>query len=236
MNLRVIIADNYEVFRAGMARFLAVEDDFQIVGQCDDLERLYKSVETSTGIIVLFAGSLAPSLAELVRGSKGNNIRFVAILNCFESPQPYLQYNIHGILYRDVGRLEALKCLRAVGRGQTYIQQDANGNLESLDSDLIGQRARDRLSRKELQVIGLIVKGYKNKDIAETLNNSEQVIKNYLRSIFDKTGVSDRLELALFTLHHRILLEATTGSTTEYADSRSFIAVAGRNASSSVRT
>jgi DNA-binding NarL/FixJ family response regulator len=52
------------------------------------------------------------------------------------------------------------------------------------------------------------VQGYKNKDIATELGTSEQVIKNYLRSIFDKTGVSDRLELALFTLHHRILLDA----------------------------
>ena len=52
----------------------------------------------------------------------------------------------------------------------------------------------------------LLLQGYKNKDIAEALGNSEQVIKNYLRSIFDKTGVSDRLELALFAIHHKILV------------------------------
>ena len=234
LSLRVIIADNHEVFRAGIARFLAVEDDFQIVGQCDDLARLYKTVETSNGVIILFAGSLAPSLAELVRGSQANNVRFVAVLNSFENPQPYLQYNIDGVIYRDISRVEALKCLRTVGRGQRYIQQDSQGPFDTLDSDLIGQRARDRLSRKELQIIGLIVKGYKNKDIAEALNNSEQVIKNYLRSIFDKTGVSDRLELALFTLHHKILLEATALSTANYADSRSFIAVSARSTPVSV--
>ncbi len=67
---------------------------------------------------------------------------------------------------------------------------------------------RDRLTPKELQIVALIVQGCKNKDIAEQLGTKEQVIKNYLRSVYDKTGVSDRLELALFTIHHRILAEA----------------------------
>jgi DNA-binding NarL/FixJ family response regulator len=97
-----------------------------------------------------------------------------------------------------------------VGRGETYVQQPSKVNSATLESDLVGERARSRLSKKELQIVGLIVQGYKNKDIAQELNNSEQVIKNYLRSIFDKTGVSDRLELALFTIHHRILLDSVT--------------------------
>jgi DNA-binding NarL/FixJ family response regulator len=67
---------------------------------------------------------------------------------------------------------------------------------------------RDRLTPKELRVIALIVQGFKNKEIANQLGTSEQVIKNYLRSVYDKIGVSDRLELALFTIHHRILAEA----------------------------
>ena len=208
MNLPVIIADNHDVFRAGIARFLVVEDDFRIVGQCDDLARLYKAVATANGAIVLFASSLGASLAELVEIAGDRKVRFVAVLEKMESPQPYLRHNMDGILYRNVCHVEVLKCLRAVGRGERYVQQAAKGPSEYLDSDMVGQRAKDRLSKKELQIIGLLVKGYKNKDIAEELNNSEQVIKNYLRSIFDKTGVSDRLELALFTLHHRILLDA----------------------------
>ena len=67
---------------------------------------------------------------------------------------------------------------------------------------------RDRLTPKELQIVALIVQGCKNKDIALQLGTKEQVIKNYLRSIYDKTGVSDRLELALFTIHHHVLAEA----------------------------
>ena len=75
-------------------------------------------------------------------------------------------------------------------------------------ADSVGTRVRDRLTPKEMQIVALIVQGCKNKDIATQLGTKEQVIKNYLRSIYDKTGVSDRLELALFTIHHRALAEA----------------------------
>jgi DNA-binding NarL/FixJ family response regulator len=75
-------------------------------------------------------------------------------------------------------------------------------------TDSVGTRVRDRLTPKEMQIVALIVQGCKNKDIAQQLGTKEQVIKNYLRSIYDKSGVSDRLELALFTIHHRVLAEA----------------------------
>ena len=71
-----------------------------------------------------------------------------------------------------------------------------------------GARVRDRLTPKELKIVALIVQGYKNKEIANQLGTTEQVIKNYLRNVYDKIGGSDRLELALFTIHHRVLAQA----------------------------
>ncbi len=73
---------------------------------------------------------------------------------------------------------------------------------------MVGTRVRDRLTPKEMRIVALIVQGCKNREIALRLKTTEQVIKNYLRSIYDKTGVSDRLELALFTIHHRMLAAA----------------------------
>jgi len=68
---------------------------------------------------------------------------------------------------------------------------------------------RDRLSEKELRIVASVAHGYKNREIAMQLFTTEHVVKNALRSIFDKIGVSDRLELALFVLHHRMLAHAT---------------------------
>jgi DNA-binding NarL/FixJ family response regulator len=81
---------------------------------------------------------------------------------------------------------------------------------ELTENDMVGLRVRDRLTAKELRIVALIVQGYKNKEIATQLGTTEQVIKNYLRNVYDKIGVSDRLELALFTIHHRILNEAAS--------------------------
>jgi hypothetical protein len=50
-----------------------------------------------------------------------------------------------------------------------------------------------------------VTQGLKNKDIAQEIGTTEQVVKNYLRKVYDKLGVSDRLELALYTMHHRLL-------------------------------
>ena len=84
----------------------------------------------------------------------------------------------------------------------------------------MGARVRDRLTAKELKIVALIVQGYKNKEIATQLGTTEQVIKNYLRNVYDKIGVSDRLELALFTIHHRILAEAAATSVANAAPAR----------------
>jgi DNA-binding NarL/FixJ family response regulator len=80
--------------------------------------------------------------------------------------------------------------------------------VEVHDDDMVGTRVRDRLTPKEMRIVALIVQGCKNREIATRLKTTEQVIKNYLRSIYDKTGVGDRLELALFTIHHRVLAQA----------------------------
>jgi DNA-binding NarL/FixJ family response regulator len=81
---------------------------------------------------------------------------------------------------------------------------------ESPEEDMVGTRVRDRLTPKEMRIVALIVQGCKNREIASRLKTTEQVIKNYLRSVYDKTGVSDRLELALFTIHHRVLAQTAT--------------------------
>ena len=111
-----------------------------------------------------------------------------------------------GIVGRSITGPALIDCVRRVARGQRCLTAMPERSMQ--DQDTVGARVRDRLTPKEMQIVALIVQGCKNKDIANQLGTKEQVIKNYLRSIYDKIGVSDRLELALFTLHHRLLAEA----------------------------
>ena len=208
---KIILADNQAIFRAGTAKILAMEDDFRIIAQCGEPERLYHTLETFRGALVIFASALKLNLEHFAERARIQGSRSIIIVENTESTQPYISAGVHGAVHRCVTGPVLIDCARRVARGEHGIQGVSTGT-SPLEEDLVGARVRDRLTPKEMKIVALIVQGCKNKEIAMRLTTTEQVIKNYLRSIYDKTGVSDRLELALFTIHHRILAEAAAAA------------------------
>ena len=204
---KVILADSQAIFRAGTAKVLAMEDDFRIIAQCMDLDRMFHAVSTFPGSILLFAASLRPDLVRLRELLETTGSRGIVIAENHESAGTYLQQGFHGLVYRNVTGPALAECVRRVAQGERW-QPPQVMQENSPEEDLVGARVRDRLTPKEMRIVALIVQGCKNREIAQRLKTTEQVIKNYLRSIYDKTGVGDRLELALFTMHHRVLAQA----------------------------
>jgi DNA-binding NarL/FixJ family response regulator len=198
---RIILADNQAIFRAGAARVLALEDDMRIVAQCEDLARLSNAIDTWRGAILLFSSSMQLDVNAVIAHTRAAGIRTIYIAENGSEVPDELARALDGVLFRNVAGPGLLECIRRVAAGQHSFQ---HSNVTSiLAQDSVGARVRDRLTPQEIQIVALIVQGCKTQ-----LNTKEQVIKNYLRSIYDKTGVSDRLELALFTIHHRVLAEA----------------------------
>ncbi|MFP5205400.1 MAG: response regulator transcription factor [Acidobacteriota bacterium] len=204
---KVILADSQAIFRAGTAKVLAMEDDFRIIAQCVDLDRMLHAVSTFPGSILLFAASLRADLARLRGLLETTGSRGIVIAENNEPAAPYLQQGFQGLVYRNVTGPALIECVRRVAAGERW-QPPQVMQESSPEDDLVGARVRDRLTPKEMRIVALIVQGCKNREIALRLKTTEQVIKNYLRSIYDKTGVGDRLELALFTMHHRVLAQA----------------------------
>jgi DNA-binding NarL/FixJ family response regulator len=203
---RLILADNQAIFRAGAARVLALEGDIRIVAQCDDLTRLTAAVDAARGAVILVSSTLRPDLAALTTQAHALDSRVILIAENAEQISDSIATLLDGIICRNIAGPDLVDCIHRVGRGQRFLQRTNVTTMQAVDS--VGTRVRDRLTPKEMQIVALIVQGCKNKDIANQLGTKEQVIKNYLRSIYDKSGVSDRLELALFTIHHRVLAEA----------------------------
>ncbi|HEY4379212.1 MAG TPA: response regulator transcription factor [Acidobacteriaceae bacterium] len=203
---RIILADNQAIFRAGAARVLAQEDDMRIVAQVEDPVRMWNALELHRGAILLFPCSMQVDVLAVITRAHAAGSRAVLVAeNEMQIPDNLVQA-VDGVVFRSVAGVDLVDCIRRVGGGQRCVQYS---NVTSiLAQDAVGARVRDRLTPKEIQIVALIVQGCKNKQIASQLNTKEQVIKNYLRSIYDKTGVSDRLELALFTIHHRVLADA----------------------------
>ncbi len=208
---KVILADNQAIFRTGTAKVLSMEDDFRIIAQCPDVDRLQSALVNFRSVTVLFSSTLKLDPNQLMQQICAMGSRGIAILENSESPQPFLQAHVHGLFYRSITGPTLVDCVRRVGRGERAVHSASNASAIQ-EEDVVGARVRDRLTPKEMKIVALIVQGCKNKEIAMRLGTTEQVIKNYLRGVYDKTGVSDRLELALFTIHHRILAEAAAAA------------------------
>ncbi|HUA98755.1 MAG TPA: response regulator transcription factor [Terracidiphilus sp.] len=204
---KIILADSQAIFRAGTAKILAMDEDLRIIAQCSDLDRMYHAVTTFPGAIILFAASLRPDLPRLRMLMETMNSRGIVIAENNEAASSYLQQGFRGVVYRSISGPALVECVRRVAAGDTWLPPRLV-QPDSPEDDMVGRRVRDRLTPKEMRIVALIVQGSKNREIALRLKTTEQVIKNYLRSIYDKTGVSDRLELALFTIHHRVLAQA----------------------------
>jgi DNA-binding NarL/FixJ family response regulator len=204
---KIILADSQAIFRTGTAKVLAMDEDVRIIAQCTDLDRMEHAITTFPGSIVLFAASLRPDMERLRVLLESTGSRGVVIAENSDAAGAYLQQGFRGVVFRNVTGPALTECVRAVAAGDTW-QPPQLMAAESAEDDMVGTRVRDRLTPKEMRIVALIVQGCKNREIAGRLKTTEQVIKNYLRSIYDKTGVSDRLELALFTIHHRVLAAA----------------------------
>jgi len=210
--LKIILADNQAIFRAGIAKVLAVEDDVRIVAQAQTVEQAMIAIDKFRGSVMIYAADFLPDAEQLAAQARESAIQLVVIAESNEQPDRYLRAGVLGLIYRSVESTELLRCVRKVSTGEVYVQ-DLRSAAGSTDTDdFVGARVRDRLTPKELKIVALIVQGFKNKEIANLLGTTEQVVKNYLRNVYDKIGVSDRLELALFTIHHRILAEAAAAS------------------------
>jgi DNA-binding NarL/FixJ family response regulator len=168
---------------------------------------MHHAITTFPGSIVIFASSLRPELSRLRAILESVGSRGIVIAENNEAAGAFLQQGFRGVVFRSVTGPSLTECVRAVAAGDTWLPPQLM-QAESPEEDMVGTRVRDRLTPKEMRIVALIVQGCKNREIATRLKTTEQVIKNYLRSVYDKTGVSDRLELALFTIHHRVLAQA----------------------------
>lgn len=212
---RIILADNQPFFLAGMAKLIAAEDEMRIVAQCADIEHLLRAIRAFRSSVVVAASSLIPNLHALAGSIRATGGKLIVIAGNTDSAKVYATNEVRGVVFRMTSGQNLVACIKAVASGEIYCQDKAQfQSTDDNETDRAGERVRDSLTRREMKVVGLIVLGYKNKEIAKKLGTSEQVVKNYLRSIFDKAGVSDRVSLALFTLDHNDLGQAAARAIT----------------------
>ena len=210
--IRIILADSQAIYRVGMRKIFALEDDIRVVAQVDTLSNLDAAIQRFPTDLVILEGSLingtTDAIPALVRKAPQVKIIIQAVASDESNTVELYRRGVRGIIPRSISPDLLVKCVRKIAEGETWIDnQSVNWVIEAYRSQataLTSPRTQPRLSPKELAIITCITQGKRNKEIAYQLGTTEQVIKNYLRKVYDKLGVSDRLELALYCLHNQV--------------------------------
>ncbi len=210
---RIILADSQAIYRVGIRKILALEDDLRVVAQAENLAGLHAAVGRFPTDIVLLEGTLltgtSNAIPDILRRAPDVKL-IVQVMETDEANTVELyRRGVRGVIPRSISPDLLVKCIRKIAQGETWIDnQSVNWVIEAYRSQaqaLTSPRNQPQLTEKELAIISCITQGMRNKEIAYQIGTTEQVIKNYLRKVYDKLGVSDRLELALYCLHHQIL-------------------------------
>ena len=211
--IRIILADSQAIYRVGMKKVFALEDDIRVVAQAETLQNLYAALQRFPTDVVVLEGQLisgtVDAVPELVRRAPHAKL-IVQVTESDESNTVELyRRGVRGVVPRSISPDLLIKCVRKIAAGETWIDnQSVSWVIEAYRAQatsLTNPRSQPKLSKKELAIISCITRGMRNKEIAYQIGTTEQVIKNYLRKVYDKLGVSDRLELALYCLHHQLL-------------------------------
>jgi DNA-binding NarL/FixJ family response regulator len=215
----IILAHSQAVYRVGILQVLSSEIDMRVVARPNTLEKVQWAVErffdqsqtqgASPRSIILLEGNIISgmvnAISELVR--RAPQAKIIAQLDEKDEANAVELYlrGVRGIIPRSVSPDLLVKCIRKVAAGETWIDnQSVNRLIEAYQAETTKPRNQPPLSPKELAIITCITQGARNKDIASQLRTTEQVIKNYLRKLYDKLGVSDRIELALYGLGNQL--------------------------------
>jgi two-component system, NarL family, nitrate/nitrite response regulator NarL len=213
--IKVLIADDHPVVRVGLRNMLQSDPQIKVIAEAKDgVEALHMVRTLRPDILLLDLAMPKMQGLEALREMTSENAdtRTIVLSGQVDKRQilEALQLGARGVLLKDAVAAHLATCIHAVMQGQYWLEGRPVQNLLQVLRDLTAQTAPPPrktfcLTARELEVVALITEGSTNKHIAETFGISEETVKRHLTNIFNKIGVGNRLELALFALNHNLL-------------------------------
>ncbi len=218
--IRILVADDHPVVREGIRKLIDLEDDMEVVGEASDGREVLESIKNDKPDVVLLdlkmPGMDGLSVLQTMQHLK-SQCRAI-VLTASEDKNEWVQamkLGCCGIVIKQTAPELILKSIRKVSEGEIWLDSNTTAAVmrqfaSPADQAAAGRggRGRSPLSNREREIVALVAQGYRNREMAEKMFISEQTVKNHLHNIFDKLGVSDRLELALYAIHKGLHLSA----------------------------
>jgi two-component system, NarL family, nitrate/nitrite response regulator NarL len=219
--VRILIADDHPIFRDGLKRLLESEGEFKVIGEaCDGVEAVAMARQLIPEVMLLDLAMPRRQGLDTLRelSSDARSVRVILLTAAAEKEQivEALQLGARGVVLKDSATQILLKSIRAVMNGEYWVGRESVSNLVQYLRTLatppsaFPQRNKYRLTPRELEIIAAVVAGFANKEIAQYFKISEDTVKHHLSNIFDKVGVSSRLELALFAVNQSLPFKPIT--------------------------
>ena len=220
--IRVAIVDDQALFRDGISNLIALEPDMEVLGTAEGIQPALELVRLGNPDILLlgWAASSTPSqrlFASVQEAKLTTRIIVLTSDNGKEDHVEAVRLGCCGMVPRQTSTELLLKSIRKVHAGEFWLDRATTGEVIRIlakrtpavgnNNNTARNGVRENasaLSPREREIVNLVAQGFKNKEMAQRMFISEQTVKNHLHNIFDKLGVSDRLELALFAIHHNL--------------------------------
>ena len=209
--IRILLADDHAIVREGLRRLLETERDFRVLGEAGDgLEAIELVTRLKPDVLLLdLAMPKLPGIAVLRRLAESESpVRTIVLSAAVEKDQVLeaIELGARGVISKESATRLLFKCIRSVIEGQYWVGREQVGDLVHALRAVRANGAEPReksfgLTRRELEIVAAIVSGCSNREIATKFTLSEDTVKHHLTHIFDKLGVSNRLELAMFAVN-----------------------------------
>jgi len=213
--IRVAIADPHSIFRDGLRKLLGAESDLEIVSEASNASLLLSSLASTRPDIVLISTPVEPTPGPDVFSviqSSFPDIKVIVLSGGSDQDEfvRNVRLGARGIVQKSTSGSMLIKAIRKVQDGEFWLDRSTTAEVVRHFTE---RRTETTTSRARMKVVcliepprtrdrNLVTHGLRNKELAEKLQISEQTVKNHMHNIFDKLGVSDRLELALYAIHH----------------------------------